>query len=120
MGKAKAQANAKPAAAAGRGGAGRGQGRKRAGATAAAKPAGPDASDKSKQKTLADVLGLRNLPAIGSKRPAVPAADVVKWGADVDGEEVPQKQVKDGRVRLAFEPEKEFALVQAGSAATEH
>eukprot|EP00966_Prymnesium_polylepis_P335414 7390778-Prymnesium_polylepis.1 len=124
MAKGKAKKAPTPAAAtaapAGRGGAGRGQGRKRAGATPAAKPAGPDPSDTTKQQTLGDLLGLRNLPAVSSKRPAVPAADVIKWGADVDGEDVPQKQVHDGQVRWTIEPEKEYVLVKAGSTETEH
>ena len=121
MGKTKP---AKPAAAAGkgagRGGAGRGQGRKAKGATPVAKPAAPDpAAPKRTQQSLADLLGARMAPT--PKRPAVLASEVLKWNVkDDDGNDVPQKQVKEGPVEYGPESEKEWVIVKLGSEETHH
>ena len=79
MGKKTAKAATPAGKGGGRGGAGRGQGRKAKGATPAAKPAGHDPSDTRVQQTLAGLLGARADQVANPKRPAVYAADVLKW-----------------------------------------
>ena len=73
----------------GRGGAGRGLGRKTSSATSAPRPAAPDATSTKKQMThLATLLGPRHEASalFTPRRPAVLAADVIKWRSGEDGE----------------------------------
>ena len=108
MPKRTTSANAAKLAEAKRGGPGRGQGRKTNKATPAAKPAGPDPTDRRTQQSLGQLLGAR---APAEMRATVPAADVIKWPAGEDGEQQ-QKQVKGGAVRYELEEDNEFILVQ--------
>ena len=120
MGKKTAKAATPAGKGGGRGGAGRGQGRKAKGATPAAKPAGHDPSDTRVQQTLAGLLGARADQVANPKRPAVYAADVLKWNVkDAEGDDAPQKQVNEGPVAYSIETQKEYIILRIGSEQTQ-